>query len=43
MNLEEWKSVDIDTMWDDLDEEVTELEDVPRMNFQISILKMILR
>jgi hypothetical protein len=38
-DLEEWKKVDIDTMWDDLDEEVTEEEVMEELNPKDTILK----
>ena len=38
-DLEEWKKVDIDTMWDDLDEEVTEEEVMEELNEHDTILK----
>jgi hypothetical protein len=38
-DLEEWKKVDIDTMWDDLDEEVTEKEVMEELNEHDTILK----
>jgi hypothetical protein len=40
-DLEEWKKVDIDTMWDDLDEEVTEEEVMEELNEHDTILKEI--
>ena len=38
-DLEEWKKVDIDTMWDDLDEEVTEEEVMEELNEHDTIIK----